>query len=520
MKEIELKELQFEVKIVSDNIIKAVKSHQESKAKREEKLISSILMLAYTIINKEEKAALNIENSLEWDKSHNISNEYLFQDNIFRTDDNNYPNKNKSSYRMNKYGLEIRLEYPIEERQLIFDPESIEIVKEELKENNISFDYKISLENKTISININCLNNYYEEKEGKLSSYFKSYTNKLEEQLQAASTNEAQTKTFSKKIKNYIYDLINSPLIEANKLLKVSDYEKMKQYLGEEQTIDFEKINAYVFLPNEITLFDINRKELFILNEDNIHIEIPVYRYLASPVTKKIVDDVIKDLKEENIIVEYTETKEGYYNLTIDYNYTKEKRIEERFYRDFEVFNTFYNLAKENYNKKLQAEKDKLILFIVNLVNNIMRDLNRKIANNEINYYTGYTKKEKAEVLFDYMNNYKPNITNYNSPYDKDKSFYSYNISTGEIEINIFYPLNQALELQKIIDEELKNIIETIGISLKFNIRYSLENIKYGAYGGELIISYNYLQKEKETEVKHSTVLTYGNKYIKTENKK
>ena len=160
MKEIELKELQFEVKIVSDNIIKAVKSQQESKAKREEKLISSILMLAFGIINKK-RAALTIENALEWDKSHNISNEYLFQDNIFRTDDNNYPNKNKSSYRMNKYGLEIRLEYPLEERQLIFDPEIIEVVKEELKENNISFDYKISLENKTISININCLNNYY-----------------------------------------------------------------------------------------------------------------------------------------------------------------------------------------------------------------------------------------------------------------------------------------------------------------------------------------------------------------------
>ena len=519
MEETALNELRFKINQTRNNIIEAVTNQQESKIKREEKLKNSILMLTFGIINKE-RAELTIENALEWDKSHNISNELLLKDNIFRTDDINYPNKNKSSYRMNKYGLEIRLEYPIEERQLIFDPEIIEVVKEELKENNISFDYKISLENKTISININCLNNYYEEKEGKLSSYFKSYTNKLEEQLQAVSTNETQTKTFSKKIKNYIYDLINSPLIEANKLLKVSDYEKMKQYLGQEQTIDFEKINAYVFLPNEMTLFDINRKELFILNDDNIHIEIPVYRYLASPVTKKIVDDVIKDLKEENIIIEYTEKKEGYYNLTIDYNYTKEKRIEERFYRDFEAFNTFYNLVKENYNKKLQAEKDKLILFIVNLVNNIMRDLNRKIENNEINYYTGYTKKEKAEVLFDYMNNYKPNITNYNSPYDKDKSFYSYNINTGEIEINIFYPLNQALELQKIIDEELKNIIETIGISLKFNIRYSLENIKCGAYGGELIISYNYLQKEKEPEVKHSPVLTYGNKYIKTENKK
>ena len=94
------------------------------------------------------------------------------------------------------------------------------------------------------------------------------------------------------------------------------------------------------------------------------------------------------------------------------------------------------------------------------------------------------------------------------------------NINTGEIEINIFYPLNQALELQKIIYEELKNIIETIGISLKFNIRYSLENIKYGAYGGELIISYNYLQKEIEKNDTHQPVLTYGNKYIKTESKK
>lgn len=519
MEETVLNELRFKINQTRNNIIEAVTNQQKSKAKREEKLISSILMLAFGIINKK-RAELTIENAFEWGKSHNISNELLLKDNIFRTNDNNYPNKKKSSYRMNKYGLEMRLEYPIEERQLIFDPEIIEVVKEELKENNISFDYKISLENKTISINIKCLNNYYEEKEGKLSSYFKSYTNKLEKQLQAASTNEAQTKKFSKKIKNYIYDLINSPLIEANKLLKVSDYEKMKQYLGQEQTIDFEKINAYVFLPNEITLFDINRKELFILNEDNLHIEIPIYCYLASPVTKKIVDDVIKDLKEENIIIEYTETKEGYYYLTIDYNYTKEKRIEERFYRDFEVFNTFYNLVEENYNKKLQAEKDKLTISIVNLVNNIMRDLNRKIENNEINYYTGYEKEENHQELLKLLANYKPQVSKYNSPYDIEKSYYYYNINTGEIEINILYPLNQALELQKIIDEELKNIIETIGISLKFNIRYSLENIKCGAYGGELIISYNYLQKEKETEIKHSPVLTYGDKYIKTESKK